>query len=73
MAAAVAGLSETAVLAVLALMSWCGLLDRGDGDGWSAHDLLFHARTRRGYARVLLGKTSPGPATSTMRAARFTS
>jgi oxazoline/thiazoline dehydrogenase len=59
---AAAGYSEKAILALLALMSWCDLLDRGDrldpGDheGWSAHDLLFHTRTRAGYARVLRGK-----------------
>jgi oxazoline/thiazoline dehydrogenase len=56
-AAAEIGHSEDAILAVLAMMSWCGLLDRADDEGWSCHDLLFHARTRRGYARVLLGKT----------------
>lgn len=62
-AAAVPALSEKAILAVLALMSWCGLLDRGGHEGWSTHDLHFHARTRAGYARVLLGKTYPGEET----------
>ncbi len=64
--AAVAGHPPQAILAVLALMSWCGLfggVNGGHGGNnvtgqWSAHDLLFHARTRRGYARVPLGKTA---------------
>ncbi len=54
---AVAGHSEQAILAVLALMEWCELFGEAEADGWSGHDLLFHARTRRGYARVVLGKT----------------
>ncbi len=62
MAAAVPSLPDKAILEVLRLMSWCGLLDRGDREGWSTHDLLFHARTRNGYARLLLGKTDPGGA-----------
>lgn len=41
---------------VLALMDRCGLLDRGNSQGWASHDLLFHARTRAGYARGLRGK-----------------
>jgi SagB-type dehydrogenase family enzyme len=61
-AAAVPALSEKAILAVLALMSWCGLLERGEHEAWSTHDLLFHTRTRKGYARVLLGKTHAGEA-----------
>jgi oxazoline/thiazoline dehydrogenase len=64
MAVAMPALSEKAIVAMLALMSWCGLLDRGDHEVWSTHDLLFHARTRKGYARVLLGKTYPGRATA---------
>jgi oxazoline/thiazoline dehydrogenase len=61
LAGAVAGCSEQAILAVLALMRWCGLLDSGgEHDGWSSHDLLFHARTRYGYARVPLGKAVAG-------------
>ena len=44
-------LSADAVRAVLTLMDWCGLLDRGDDPGWSTHDLMFHSRTRAGYAR----------------------
>jgi SagB-type dehydrogenase family enzyme len=56
-ATAVAGHSEQAILAVLAIMSWCELLDGSEDRGWSSHDLLFHARTRRGYARVLVGKS----------------
>jgi oxazoline/thiazoline dehydrogenase len=59
-AAAAVGHSVEAILAVLALMNWCGLLDTTEHEGWSSHDLLFHARTRRGYARVPLGKTYPG-------------
>jgi SagB-type dehydrogenase family enzyme len=42
--------------AILALMDWCGLLDRGNSQGWTTHDLLFHARTRAGYTRGLRGK-----------------
>ena len=52
-----AGHSEQAILAVLALMGWCELFGGAELDGWSGHDLLFHARTRTGYARVVLGKT----------------
>ncbi len=62
MAAAVPTLPDKAILAVLTLMSWCGLLGSGEHKGWSTHDLLFHARTRNGYMRVLLGKTYPGGA-----------
>jgi SagB-type dehydrogenase family enzyme len=58
-AATMTGHSEQAILALLALMSWCGLLGGAEDEAWSGHDLLFHARTRRGYARVLLGKTYP--------------
>jgi hypothetical protein len=53
-----------AILAVLTLMGWCGLLGAREEE-WSGHDLLFHARTRRGYARIVLGKRYPavdGPA-----------
>ena len=53
----VAGHSEQAILAVLAIMGWCELFGDAELDGWSGHDLLFHARTRKGYARVVLGKT----------------
>jgi SagB-type dehydrogenase family enzyme len=49
-----------AILAVLGLMNWCGLLDTTEQEGWSGHDLHFHARTRKGYARVALGKINPG-------------
>jgi SagB-type dehydrogenase family enzyme len=60
LAAGIAGCSESAILAALALMRWCGLLDSGgQDDGWSSHDLLFHVRTRYGYARTPLGKLSP--------------
>jgi SagB-type dehydrogenase family enzyme len=48
---------EEAILATLALMSWCELLENVNEEGWPAHELLFHSRTRRGYARVLLGKS----------------
>lgn len=61
--------SAETIRAVLALMDWCGLLDLDGSHGWSAHDLLFHARTRAGYARGLRGKIAakeddsvlPGP------------
>jgi oxazoline/thiazoline dehydrogenase len=62
--AAVPALSETTVLAVLALISWCELLDRVEHEEWSTHDLLFHVSTRAGYARFLLGKTHPGEETA---------
>jgi SagB-type dehydrogenase family enzyme len=58
-AAAAIGHSDQAILAVLTLMNRCGLLDRADHEGWSGHDLFFHARTRKGYARIPLGKTCP--------------
>lgn len=64
MAAAAVGHSESAILAFLTLMSWCGLLDRTNYAGWSTHDLLFHARSRKGYRRTLLGKTYPGGVTA---------
>jgi oxazoline/thiazoline dehydrogenase len=41
---------------LLALMSWCELLDQGDHQGAPGHELLFHVRTRRGYGRAFLGK-----------------
>jgi SagB-type dehydrogenase family enzyme len=58
--------SEEAISEVLALMDWCGLLDGAGADGWSAHDLFLHTQSRMGYARTVLGKTSPGgePASS---------
>jgi oxazoline/thiazoline dehydrogenase len=56
MSTAVPGMPAEAILSVLALVSWCELLDGDDEARWSTHDLLFHARTRRGYARVVLGK-----------------
>jgi SagB-type dehydrogenase family enzyme len=59
LATAAAGHSAEAILALLALMSWCDLLECGD-HGWSAHDLLFHTSTRAGYARVLRGKIDVG-------------
>jgi len=55
--AAATGHSEHLVLAVLALMRWSGLLDGGECREWAVHDVLFHARTRRGYGRAILGKT----------------
>ncbi len=75
MATAAAGYSEDAILAILTMMSWCELFDASD-DGWSAHDLLFHARTRRGYTRARLGKThrtaenTPQPEAATAAGAR---
>jgi SagB-type dehydrogenase family enzyme len=56
---AAVGNCKEAILAVLGLMNWCGLLD-AEPERWTGHDLLFHARTRGGYARVSLGKTDPG-------------
>jgi SagB-type dehydrogenase family enzyme len=56
---AAVGHCEQAILAVLGLMDWCALLDTNERDVWSGHDLFFHARTRRGYARIPLGKTNP--------------
>jgi SagB-type dehydrogenase family enzyme len=55
--------SAETIQAILALMDWCGLLDlsgsqtllSGSQD-WPTHDLLFHVRTRAGYARGLRGK-----------------
>jgi oxazoline/thiazoline dehydrogenase len=55
--AASAGPAEAAIAALLLLMHHCDLLD-DEGSAWSSHDLLFHARTRRGFARTPLGKTS---------------
>ncbi|WP_376706965.1 SagB family peptide dehydrogenase [Bradyrhizobium japonicum] len=49
---------EQTILAILGLMSQCGLLERSEQDAWSGHDLFFHTRTRRGYARTLLGKST---------------
>ena len=49
------GISEPAIRALIALMSWCDLLERGE-KRWSAHDLLFHACTRTGFTRGLRGK-----------------
>jgi oxazoline/thiazoline dehydrogenase len=65
--------TEAAILAVLATMSWCGLLADGMESGWASHDLLFHTRTRGGYARAFLGKTvadgrTPGPREPAVRA-----
>jgi oxazoline/thiazoline dehydrogenase len=57
MTGALASYSNDAICAVIIMMSWCALLDGADHNGWRAHDLLFHARTRTGYARVLIGKT----------------
>jgi SagB-type dehydrogenase family enzyme len=71
MACAAVGHCKQTILAVLALMNWCGLLDTTE-EGWSGHDLLFHARTRRGYARVSLGKTDPGGEMAVQSAPRTT-
>jgi SagB-type dehydrogenase family enzyme len=56
MAGSATGHSKQAILAVLSLMKWCGLLDDTKQEGWSDHDLYFHARTRNGYTRASLGK-----------------
>jgi len=75
-AAAAVSHSENVILALLALMGWCGLLDHEDHEGWSTHDLLFHTRTRKGYSRVLLGKayregpTAPLAASETISGSR---
>jgi oxazoline/thiazoline dehydrogenase len=53
------------IFEALSIMDHCGLLGRGGHDGWSAHDLLFHVRTRRGYARALLGKTAANDSRAT--------
>jgi SagB-type dehydrogenase family enzyme len=53
---AVPGCSEKAIVALLGLMGWCDLLERGDLEEWSTHDLLFHACTRAGYRHGLRGK-----------------
>jgi oxazoline/thiazoline dehydrogenase len=57
MSTAIPGVSADAVLAILALVSWCELLDGANTARWATHELLFHTRTRRGYARVVLGKS----------------
>jgi SagB-type dehydrogenase family enzyme len=59
-AKATVGHHEQAILAVLGLMNQCGLLDSPEQDALSGHDLFFHTRTRRGYARTPLGRTNPG-------------
>lgn len=60
--AALPGHAPEALRALLALLDRCGLLDRGANDGWPLHELIFHARTRRGYARRRLGKMGGAPA-----------
>jgi SagB-type dehydrogenase family enzyme len=57
MSTAIPGVSAGAILALLTLVSWCDLLDGTDAAGWATHALLFHTRTRRGYSRVVLGKS----------------
>ncbi|WP_426616303.1 SagB family peptide dehydrogenase [Bradyrhizobium sp. McL0616] len=59
MAAATTEICKEAILAVLALMSRCWLLETTEQEGWSGHDLRFHTRTRWGYARAALGKINP--------------
>ncbi|WP_438021727.1 SagB family peptide dehydrogenase [Sorangium sp. So ce233] len=65
------GLPEHAVSATLALLHRAGLVCRADDDAsfgedsapgpamWGFHDLLFHARTRRGTNLEQLGRTYP--------------
>jgi oxazoline/thiazoline dehydrogenase len=60
-----AGISESAIRALIALMSWCDLLERGEEE-WSTHDLLFHTRTRNGYTRGLRGKMDRASALDVM-------
>jgi oxazoline/thiazoline dehydrogenase len=55
---AAAGHCEQTILAILGLMSQCGLLESPEQNVWSGHDLFFHTRTRRGYARTLIGKSA---------------
>jgi SagB-type dehydrogenase family enzyme len=62
------GISEAAIRALIAMMSWCDLLERGE-EGWSTHDLLFHARTRAGFARGLRGKIDGASSSSAVPAA----
>ena len=62
------GISEPAIRALIALMSWCDLLERGE-EGWSTHDLLFHARTRAGFTRGLRGKIDGASSLSAVPAA----
>ena len=57
MACSATGHDKGGHLAVLALMKWCGLLDSTEQEGWSGHDLYFHARTRNGFCTSSLGKT----------------
>lgn len=64
--AAAVGHDEKAIVALLAMMGWCGLVAT-DEPGWSPHELLFHARTRRGYARAPLGKIHPEEDTTGQR------
>lgn len=51
--------SADAVRAVLTLFLWCGILDTGKQAEWSAHERLFHIRTRAGYTREAPGKRIP--------------
>jgi oxazoline/thiazoline dehydrogenase len=56
---AAAGHSEQTILAILGLMDQCELFNSSEQYGWwSSHDLFFHTRTRRGYARAPLGKSA---------------
>lgn len=37
-------------------LAWCGLLAEPGPQLWAAHELLFHSRTRRGFARAPVGR-----------------
>ena len=63
------GISEPAIRALIALMSWCDLLERGE-KRWSAHDLLFHACTRTGFTRGLRGKIEAASLSAVQAAGR---
>ena len=56
LSAAAAPHASATIQAWLGLMAWCGLLEPAVSTDWCSHDLLFHSRTRRGYARVPLGQ-----------------
>jgi oxazoline/thiazoline dehydrogenase len=55
-------IDASAVELVLVLLRWCGLVGGAAelaSRGWSGPDLLFHASTRRGFARAPLGRRAP--------------
>ena len=60
-AAGLPGHALSAIREILSMLHQCGLLDRDAVSLWPHHDLLFHTRTRRGYARTSLGKAEIEP------------